>query len=90
MLGTTEEIDQSRRYRMLSMRRIKVPEFKNYRMIPSLEKEIPKGIIEAREKRVVANRKELFGSGDPVRGTENTRKLCSSRGKYIYREKWPS
>ena len=50
------------------MRRVKVPEFKNYRMIPAFEKEIPKGLIEAREKRVVANRKELFGSGDPVRG----------------------
>ena len=53
---------------MLTMRRVKVPEFKNYRMIPAFEKEIPKGLIEAREKRVVANRKELFGSGDPVRG----------------------
>ena len=56
------------RFKMLTMRRVKVPEFKNYRMIPAFEKEIPKGLIEAREKRVVANRKELFGSGDPVRG----------------------
>ena len=53
---------------MLTMRRAKVPEFKNYRMIPAFEKEIPKGLIEAREKRVVATRKELLGSGDPVRG----------------------
>ena len=68
VFGNMEDIDRNLRFKMLSMRRMKVPEFKNYRMIPSTEKEIPKGIIEAREKRVVANRKELFGSGDPVRG----------------------
>ena len=63
-----EDPDKSLRYQMLQLRRMKVPEFKNYRMIPALEKEIPKGIIEARAKRVAANRKELVGTGDPVRG----------------------
>ena len=66
--GDGENLDKNLRYQMLQLRRMKVPEFKNYKMIPALEKEIPKGIIEAREKRVVANRKELVGSGDPVRG----------------------
>ena len=36
---------------MLQLRKNKVPEFKNYRMIPASENEIPRGILEAREKR---------------------------------------
>ena len=30
-----------------------MPEFKNYRMIPILDKEVPKGLLEARTKRYV-------------------------------------
>jgi len=36
---------------MIQLRMSKVDEFKNFRMIPITEKEIPKGILEAREKR---------------------------------------
>lgn len=39
------------RFQMIQLRRNKVQEFKNYRMIPITEKEIPRGILEAREKR---------------------------------------
>lgn len=39
------------RFQMIQLRKNKVQEFKNYRMIPITEKEIPRGILEAREKR---------------------------------------
>ena len=41
------------RFQMIQLRKNKVQEFKNYRMIPITEKEIPRGLLEAREKRLV-------------------------------------
>ena len=46
-----EEIQNNPRFQMIQLRRAKVPEFKNYRMIPILDKEVPKGLLEARTKR---------------------------------------
>lgn len=51
IFGTDEEIEKNVRFQMLQLRKNKVPEFKNYRMIPASENEIPRGILEAREKR---------------------------------------
>ena len=51
VFGTDEEIERNVRFQMLLLRKNKVPEFKNYRMIPASEKEIPRGILEAREQR---------------------------------------
>ena len=51
MFATDEEIERNIRFQMLQLRKNKVPEFKNYRMIPASENEIPRGILEAREKR---------------------------------------
>lgn len=48
---TDAEIQNNPRFQMIQLRRAKVPEFKNYRMIPILDKEVPKGILEARTKR---------------------------------------
>ncbi|CAB4064698.1 CC2D2A [Lepeophtheirus salmonis] len=45
----------------------KVPEFKNYKMIPASSKEVPHGLLEAREKRAAATRKDVIGSGNPLR-----------------------
>ena len=58
------------RFQMIQLRRNKVQEFKNYRMIPITEKEIPRGILEAREKRL-----EFYGIRNskmfPGKGAEN-------------------
>ena len=51
VFATDKEIEQNVRFQMLQLRKNKVPEFKNYRMIPASENEIPRGILEAREKR---------------------------------------
>ena len=51
VFATDEEIERNVRFQMLQLRKNKVPEFKNYRMIPASENEIPRGILEAREKR---------------------------------------
>jgi len=45
-----------------------VQEFKNYRMIPILDKEVPRGLLEARTKRALAKGKEVMDRGDPLRG----------------------
>ncbi len=45
---TDAEIQRNPRFQMIQLRRAKVPEFKNYRMIPILDKEVPKGLLEAR------------------------------------------
>ena len=36
-----EELDASRRYRLIQMRENEVPEFRNYKMIPMFDKEVP-------------------------------------------------
>ncbi len=48
MFCSQAEIDKNLRFRLLQLRRSKaVNEFRNYRMVPANEKEIPKGIFEA-------------------------------------------
>jgi coiled-coil and C2 domain-containing protein 2A len=54
------EIQNNARFQMIQLRRAKVQEFKNYRMIPILDKEVPKGIIEARTKRFVLFMSQLI------------------------------
>ena len=51
---TDAEIQNNPRFQMIQLRRAKVQEFKNYRMIPILDKEVPKGLLEARTKRALA------------------------------------
>ena len=41
------ELESSLRFHMLRLRRAKAPQFRNYTMLPALEKEIPRGILEA-------------------------------------------
>ena len=65
---TDAEIQNNPRFQMIQLRRAKVPEFKNYRMIPILDKEVPKGLLEARTKRALAKGKEVMDRGDPLRG----------------------
>ena len=62
-----EEIQSNLRFQMLQLRNAKAPEFRNYRMLPALEKEIPKGILEAHAKRLEMNRKEVVSASDPLR-----------------------
>ena len=62
------EIRNNIRYQLLQLRKAKAPEFRNYRMIPPLEKEIPKGIIESYSKKIEMSKKEVVGSSDPLRG----------------------
>ncbi len=47
VFGSKEDIERNARYQMLQLRRNQVPEFRNYRMIPASEREIPKGLFEA-------------------------------------------
>ena len=70
---TEEELQSSLRFQMLQLRRAKAPEFRNYRMLPALEKEIPRGILEAYARKVELSRKEVVASSDPVRGQH---RLC--------------
>ena len=65
---TDAEIQNNPRFQMIQLRRAKVQEFKNYRMIPILDKEVPKGLLEARTKRALAKGKEVMDRGDPLRG----------------------
>ena len=65
---TEEELQSSLRFQMLQLRRAKAPEFRNYRMLPALEKEIPRGILEAYARKVELSRKEVVGGSDPLRG----------------------
>ena len=41
-----EEIDNNIRFALLKLRRVKAPEFRNYRMIPINEKEIPRQMLD--------------------------------------------
>lgn len=50
LLGTNSEIENNPRFQMLKLRSNKVAEFKNYRMIPINDKEIPRGIFETLKK----------------------------------------
>lgn len=65
---TDEEIQNNPRFQMIQLRRAKVAEFKNYRMIPILDKEVPKGLLEARTKKALAKGREVMDKGDPLRG----------------------
>lgn len=65
---TDAEIQNNARFQMIQLRRAKVPEFKNYRMIPILDKEVPKGLLEARTKKALAKGREVMDKGDPLRG----------------------
>ena len=65
---TDTEIQNNARFQMIQLRRAKVQEFKNYRMIPILDKEVPRGLLEARTKRALAKGKEVMDRGDPLRG----------------------
>ena len=65
---TEEEIRNNLRFQLLQLRRAKAPEFRNYSMIPPLEKEIPKGIIESYAKKIEMSKKDVVGSADPLRG----------------------
>ena len=65
------DIRNNLRFQLLQLRRAKAPEFRNYRMIPSVEKEIPKGRIESYAKKIELSKKEvtgLQGSLNPLRG----------------------
>ena len=62
------EIRNNLRFQLLQLRRAKAPEFRNYRMIPPVEKEIPRGIIESYTKKIEMSKKEVVGSSDPLRG----------------------
>ena len=62
------QLAASTRCQLLQLRRAGAPEFRNYRMIPALEKEIPRGIIDSYAKKIEQSRREVAGSGDPLRG----------------------
>lgn len=51
IFATDAEIDGSLRFQVLQMRRDKVAEFRNFRPVPTSDKEMPKDIVLAREKR---------------------------------------
>ena len=51
VVSTEAELDANVRFRMLQLRREKVAEFANCRMIPITEKEIPRNIVEATMKK---------------------------------------
>jgi hypothetical protein len=55
VVATEAEIESNVRFRMLQLRREKVSEFANCRMIPITEKEIPRNIVEATMKKLVSS-----------------------------------
>ena len=58
---TEAELRNNLRFQLLQLRRAKAPEFRNYRMIPPMEKEIPRGIIESYTKKIEMSKKEVVG-----------------------------
>ncbi|XP_056132145.1 coiled-coil and C2 domain-containing protein 2A [Lampris incognitus] len=48
---TDEELERSKRFRLLRLRNQEVAEFRNYKCVPSLEKEIPDKLFQEYEKR---------------------------------------
>ena len=53
VFGTDADLDNNVRFKMLQMRKNKVAEFRNYKMIPITEKEIPRGLLETSMKKLV-------------------------------------
>lgn len=49
---TDEELDRSKRYRLLRLRNQGVPEFRNYKFVPALEREVSDKIFREYEKRL--------------------------------------
>jgi hypothetical protein len=41
------DIERNQRFRLLKLRNARVQEFRNYRMVPATDKEIPKGVFES-------------------------------------------
>ena len=63
-----EELNNNVRFQIIQLRSAKAPDFRNYKMIPSYEKEIPKGILESYAKKLEYRQKDVSGSNDQVRG----------------------
>ena len=63
-----EEVNSNVRFQMIQLRSAKAPDFKNYRMIPAYDKEIPKGILESYAKKLEYRQKDVSGSSDQLRG----------------------
>lgn len=43
---TDEELDSSKRFRLLKLRNRGVPEFRNYKMVPSFEREVTEKVFQ--------------------------------------------
>ena len=60
------DIRNNLRFQLLQLRRAKAPEFRNYRMIPPVEKEISKARIESYVKKIELSKKEVTGEFKPL------------------------
>lgn len=49
---TDEELDRSKRFRLLRLRNQEVAEFRNYKMVPALEREVTDKVFQVRLSRV--------------------------------------
>ncbi|XP_054644566.1 coiled-coil and C2 domain-containing protein 2A isoform X2 [Dunckerocampus dactyliophorus] len=49
---TDEDLEKSRRFRLLALRNQEVPEFRNYKCVPSQEREVPERVFKEYEKRL--------------------------------------
>lgn len=63
-----EQLNNNVRFQIIQLRSAKAPDFRNYRMIPSYDKEIPKGILESYAKKLEYRQKDVTGSSDQLRG----------------------
>ncbi|TRY71952.1 hypothetical protein TCAL_17145 [Tigriopus californicus] len=66
LLGTSSAIENNPRFQMLKLRSSQVAEFKNYRMIPINDKEIPRGIFESLKKPSLGSKQGLLDT-EPLR-----------------------
>ena len=63
-----DQINNNVRFQMIQLRSAKAPDFRNYRMMPAYEKEVPKGILESYAKKLEYRQKDVSGSSDHLRG----------------------
>ena len=72
------------RFQILQLRTAKAPDFRNYRMIPANEREIPKGILETYAKKLEYKQKDMAGHHNQLRA-KNLLYLEQLRGQVAHR-----
>ncbi|XP_071499381.1 coiled-coil and C2 domain-containing protein 2A-like [Diadema antillarum] len=80
-----EELETNRRFRLLQLREKEVDEFRNYKMVPAVEKEIPETFFQAYEKKLKEEDQGIVGEDMDKRRIEVAKFLAQVRKRVIQR-----